>query len=89
MAEVEAEFAVSQSEKMAEQQAILDSIQDEAAVEANRRLIRQRQAEADAPFDELEAEESAAEQSKGRSCGRRPFIRRRAWRLSISPMKSR
>ncbi|KAE8795090.1 hypothetical protein D1007_30030 [Hordeum vulgare] len=44
MAEAEAEFAVAQSKEMTEQQAILDSIRDEAEVEANRRLIRQRQA---------------------------------------------
>ncbi|KAE8813348.1 hypothetical protein D1007_09501 [Hordeum vulgare] len=78
MAEVEAELTVAQSEDMAEQHAILDSIRDEAEVEANRQLIRQRQEEADALFDKLdtgiEAEEAAAEQPKasegaeGRSC---------------------
>ncbi|KAE8805134.1 hypothetical protein D1007_18877 [Hordeum vulgare] len=66
MAEAEAEFDVAQSMEMAEQQAILDSIRDETEVEANRRLIRQRQSEADALFDELdteiETEEVAAEQ---------------------------
>ncbi|KAE8772697.1 hypothetical protein D1007_55224 [Hordeum vulgare] len=45
---------------------MLDSISDEAEVEANRRFIRQRQAEADALFDELKAEievgEATAEQ---------------------------
>ncbi|KAE8805932.1 putative laccase-11 [Hordeum vulgare] len=67
MADEKAEFAVAQSKEMAEHHTILDSIRDEAEVETNRRLIRQRQAEADALFDELEAkievEEAAAEQS--------------------------
>ncbi|KAE8807147.1 Auxin response factor 4 [Hordeum vulgare] len=62
MTKAEAEFAVAQSKKMTEQQAILDSIRDEAEMEANRRLIWQRQAEADALFDELKAKEAAAEQ---------------------------
>ncbi|KAE8775920.1 hypothetical protein D1007_51531 [Hordeum vulgare] len=61
MMEAEAEFVITQSKKMAEQQGILDSIRDEAEVEANRRLIRQRQAEANAIFDELEAEIEADE----------------------------
>ncbi|KAE8789099.1 hypothetical protein D1007_36788 [Hordeum vulgare] len=69
MAEAEAVFVVAQSEEMAEQQDILDSIRDEDEVEANRRLIRQRQTDADALFDELEreieAEEAAAEQPEG------------------------
>ncbi|KAE8805499.1 hypothetical protein D1007_18423 [Hordeum vulgare] len=69
MAEVEAKFAVTQSEKMAEQQVILDSIREEAEVEANRRLIRQRQAEVVALLDELdteiEAEDAAVEQPEG------------------------
>ncbi|KAE8802146.1 putative LRR receptor-like serine/threonine-protein kinase [Hordeum vulgare] len=59
--EVEAEFVVAQSKEMAKQHAILDSIRDEAEVEANRQLIRQRQAEADAFFDELDAEIEASE----------------------------
>ncbi|KAE8812180.1 hypothetical protein D1007_10785 [Hordeum vulgare] len=46
---------------MVEQQTILDSIRDEAEVEANRRLIRQRQAEAEALFDELDTEIEAKE----------------------------
>ncbi|KAE8810467.1 putative laccase-11 [Hordeum vulgare] len=40
MVDAEAKFVVAQSKEMAEQQAILDYIQDEAEVEANRRLIR-------------------------------------------------
>ncbi|KAE8788999.1 hypothetical protein D1007_36860 [Hordeum vulgare] len=51
---------------MPEQQAILDSIWDEPEVKDNRRLIRQRQAEAEALLDELdteiEAEEASTEQ---------------------------
>lgn len=66
MAEAEAEFAVAQSAEMAEQQAILESIQDEAYVEANRKFIRQEQAASDALFAELDAEieeeEAGAEQ---------------------------
>ncbi|KAE8790175.1 hypothetical protein D1007_35504 [Hordeum vulgare] len=41
MAEAEAKFPVTQSKEMTEQRAILDSIRDEAEVEANRRLIQQ------------------------------------------------
>ncbi|KAE8792404.1 hypothetical protein D1007_33010 [Hordeum vulgare] len=41
---------------MTEQQAILNFIRDEAEMETNRRLIRQRQVEANALFDELDAE---------------------------------
>ncbi|KAE8769914.1 putative laccase-11 [Hordeum vulgare] len=62
MAKAEAEFAVAQPKEMTEQQAILDSIRDEAEVEANRRLIPQRHAKADTLFDEMgeiEAEEAA------------------------------
>ncbi|KAE8819517.1 putative LRR receptor-like serine/threonine-protein kinase [Hordeum vulgare] len=55
MEEAEAEFAIAQLEEMAEQQAILESIRDEAKVEANRLLIRQRQVEANTLFDELKA----------------------------------
>ncbi|KAE8786014.1 hypothetical protein D1007_40196 [Hordeum vulgare] len=69
MAEAEEEFAVAQADEMAEHQAILDSIRDDTEVEANRRLIRQRQAEAGALFDEVKAEiaveEAASEQPKG------------------------
>ena len=36
MEDAEAEFAVAQVDEMAEQQAILESIQEEAYVEANR-----------------------------------------------------
>ncbi|KAE8798532.1 hypothetical protein D1007_26208 [Hordeum vulgare] len=60
MAEAEAEFTITQSKEMTEEHAILDSIRDDAEVKANRRLIRWRQAEANALFDELEAEEAAA-----------------------------
>jgi hypothetical protein len=63
------EYAVAQSDEMAEQQAILESIQDEASVSANRALLRRRQAETDALFAfleeldaEYEAEEGGAEQ---------------------------
>lgn len=69
MAEADADFVVAQAEEMVEQQVILDSIRDEAELEANRRLIRQRQAEADALFDELHAEittvEAATKQPEG------------------------
>ena len=40
MEQAEAEFAVAQSDEMAKQQAILESIQDEAYVEANRAFLR-------------------------------------------------
>ncbi|KAE8792631.1 hypothetical protein D1007_32811 [Hordeum vulgare] len=64
MAEMKTEFVVAQSEKMTEQK-----VRDETEVKANRRLIRERQAEVDALFDELdaeiEAEEAAAEQPEG------------------------
>ncbi|KAI4963051.1 hypothetical protein ZWY2020_017327 [Hordeum vulgare] len=66
MTEAEAKFVVAQAEKMVEQQAIFDSIRDEAEVKANRQLIRQRHVETDALFDELDAKtvtkEAAAEQ---------------------------
>ncbi|KAE8766667.1 putative laccase-11 [Hordeum vulgare] len=42
MAKAEAEFVVAQADEMAEQQATLDSMEDEAVVEANRGLIRYR-----------------------------------------------
>ena len=62
----EAELAVTQAAEMTEQQAILESIQDEAYVEANRQFFRQEQAASDALFAELEAEieteEAGAEQ---------------------------
>ncbi|KAE8810310.1 Cysteinyl-tRNA synthetase [Hordeum vulgare] len=42
MAEVEAEFIVAQAEEMAEQEAILESSQDKAYVEANRHFLQQK-----------------------------------------------
>ncbi|KAE8794339.1 hypothetical protein D1007_30887 [Hordeum vulgare] len=78
---------------MAKQQAILDSIRDEAEVEANYRLIRQRQAEADALFDELdaeiEAEKAKVEHQRRRSYGRRSFICWKTQRSSTSSTRSR
>ncbi|KAE8810293.1 hypothetical protein D1007_13023 [Hordeum vulgare] len=78
MAEVEEEFVVAQDDEMAEQQAILHSIRDEAEVEADHRLIRQRQAEADALFDEVEAEieteEAATKQSEASEGGKAPTM---------------
>ncbi|KAE8773167.1 putative LRR receptor-like serine/threonine-protein kinase [Hordeum vulgare] len=61
MAEAEAEFAVAQSEEMAEQQSIRDSFRDVAEMGANRHHIRQRQTEADTLFDKLDAEIKAEE----------------------------
>ncbi|KAE8783524.1 Cysteinyl-tRNA synthetase [Hordeum vulgare] len=79
MAEADAEFAVAQVEEMVEQQAILESIQDEAEVEANRTLIRQKQAEADALFVKLDAEiamrRPERSSRRGRSCSCRVCIR--------------
>ena len=60
MAEAEAEFAGSEAAEMAEQQAIPESIQVEAYVEANRQL----QAASDALFAELDAE---IEEEEGRA----------------------
>ncbi|KAM3412603.1 hypothetical protein ACQJBY_003995 [Aegilops geniculata] len=66
MEQMEAEFAIAQSDEMAEQQAILEFIQDQAYVEANRAFLRQEKAASDALFAELdteiEAEEARAEQ---------------------------
>ena len=66
MEQAEAEFAGAQSDEMAEQQAILETIQNETCVEANREFLRPEQAESDALFAELdaeiEAEEAGAEQ---------------------------
>ncbi|KAE8786367.1 Cysteinyl-tRNA synthetase [Hordeum vulgare] len=59
--EADAEFVVAQAEVMAVQQAILESIQDEVKVLANRELTRQRHAEVDALLDELDAEKAAEE----------------------------
>ncbi|KAE8801246.1 hypothetical protein D1007_23141 [Hordeum vulgare] len=69
MSEAEAEFTVAQTEEMTKQHAVLDSIRDETEVEANCRLIWQRQTEADTLFDEIEtdivAKEAAVEQLEG------------------------
>ncbi|KAE8801161.1 Cysteinyl-tRNA synthetase [Hordeum vulgare] len=69
MAEEDAEFAAAQAEEMAEQHTIIESIQDEVKVEANRELIWWKQAEADMLFDELDAEipaeEAGADHSEG------------------------
>ena len=66
MEQAEVEFVVAQSGEMAEEQAIPESIQNEAYVEANRAFLRREQAEIDALFAELdaeiEAEEAGAEQ---------------------------
>ncbi|XP_044360649.1 uncharacterized protein [Triticum aestivum] len=68
MAEAEAEFAVTQAVEMAEQQAILESIQDEAYVEANWQFLRQERAASDTLIAELdvdiEAEEAGVEKPK-------------------------
>ncbi|KAI5009684.1 hypothetical protein ZWY2020_011821 [Hordeum vulgare] len=64
MAEADAEFVITQAKEIAEHQDILDSIQDEAEVLANCRLIRQRRAEADALFYELDAEIAAEKAAK-------------------------
>ncbi|KAE8797537.1 hypothetical protein D1007_27305 [Hordeum vulgare] len=61
MAVADVEFPVAQTEDTAEQQAILESIQDEAEVKANQVLIRKKQTEADALFNELGAEIAAKE----------------------------
>ncbi|KAE8795549.1 Cysteinyl-tRNA synthetase [Hordeum vulgare] len=42
MTETEAEFAIVQDEEMSEQQAILESIQDEADVEDSRQFLSQK-----------------------------------------------
>nr|XP_020158613.1 major centromere autoantigen B-like [Aegilops tauschii subsp. strangulata] len=65
MEQAEAEFAVAQSEEMAEQQAIPESIQDEAYVEANRAFLRQEQVASDALFAELDAEIEEEEEEAG------------------------
>ncbi|KAE8775884.1 Cysteinyl-tRNA synthetase [Hordeum vulgare] len=66
MTEADAKFIVAQANEMVEQQAIPYSISDEVEVEANRRLIRQRQVDVDTFFDEFEvdiaAEEAATKQ---------------------------
>ncbi|KAE8820360.1 Cysteinyl-tRNA synthetase [Hordeum vulgare] len=69
MPETEVDFAVAQAKEMTEQEAILNSIRDEAEVKANRRLIRQRKAEAYALYSDLKldiaTEEAAAEAPDG------------------------
>ncbi|KAE8790119.1 Cysteinyl-tRNA synthetase [Hordeum vulgare] len=84
MTEADAEFAVAQDVEMGEQQAIVESIQDEAEVEANQELIRQKHAEVDVLFNklstEIAVEEAEVEQPKGRSYKCRTWIRRRARR---------
>ena len=57
--EDEAEFYLGESALMAEQTAILESIQDEAYVESNRHFLQVEQAKTDALFDELDAEQEA------------------------------
>nr|XP_020181103.1 glutamic acid-rich protein-like [Aegilops tauschii subsp. strangulata] len=57
--EDEAEFYLGESALMAEQTAILESIQDEAYVESNRRFLREEQAKTDVLFDELDVEQEA------------------------------
>ena len=57
--EDEAEFYLGESALMAEQTAILESIQDDAYVESNRHFLREEQAKTDALFDELDAEQEA------------------------------
>ncbi|KAM3209019.1 hypothetical protein ACQJBY_063605 [Aegilops geniculata] len=57
--EDEAEFYLGESALMAEQTAILESIQDEAYVESNRRFLREEQANTDVLFDKLDAEQEA------------------------------
>ena len=54
--DAEAEFAVAQASVMAKQQAILESNQEEAYVEANWQFIRQKRAATGALFAELDAE---------------------------------
>ena len=56
MEDAEAEFTVAQATEMAEQQAIRESIQYEAYVEANPQFIRQELVATGALFDEDEAE---------------------------------
>ena len=56
MEQAEAEFAVAQTEEMVDQQAILEAIQNEAYVKANRAFLRREQRESDALFAELNME---------------------------------
>ncbi|KAE8790922.1 Cysteinyl-tRNA synthetase [Hordeum vulgare] len=67
--EAEEEFAITQAEETTEQQDILESIQDEAYVEANSRFLQQKQAEDDMLFAKLKADmekeaEAGTEQPK-------------------------
>lgn len=57
MADAEAEYEAAQAMEMAEQTAILESIEDEAYAEAHRQFIRQEHAATEALFAELDAEE--------------------------------
>ena len=57
--EDEAEFYLGESALMAEQTAILESIQDEAYVESNRRFLWEEQAKTNVLFDKLDAEQEA------------------------------
>ena len=61
MADAETEYETTQAMEMAEQTAILESIQDEAHVEANRQFIRKEQVTTKALFTELDAETEAEE----------------------------
>lgn len=57
MADPIAEFDVAQPEEAEKQYIILDSIQSEDKVEVNRRFLRQRNAEIDEPFADMEFNE--------------------------------
>ncbi|KAE8781709.1 Cysteinyl-tRNA synthetase [Hordeum vulgare] len=70
MVVVKAKFVVAQAKEMTKQSTILESIDDEAEVEANPELLRQKQAKNDKLFTELKAymeeeeeEEAGAKQS--------------------------
>ncbi|KAE8804651.1 putative LRR receptor-like serine/threonine-protein kinase [Hordeum vulgare] len=54
-----AKYEVAQAMEMAKHPTILESIQDEAYVEANRRFIRQERVATNALFPKLEAEDEA------------------------------
>ena len=56
MEQAEAEFVVAQSDKMVEQQAILESSQDETYVDTNQAFLQREQTETDMLFAELDAE---------------------------------
>ncbi|KAE8808115.1 Cysteinyl-tRNA synthetase [Hordeum vulgare] len=59
MEQAKAEFIVSQAEEMAEQHAILESIHDEAYVEAKRSFIEHERVAIDALSNELDAQMDA------------------------------